>query len=58
VKRRVDPELGFGAFLTAERTIRGYEVMHMLRKGQFGRMTKGDSLDQNWIINQLFGVAA
>ena len=31
VKRRVNPGLGFGAFHTAQRTIQGYEAMHMLR---------------------------
>ena len=34
VKRRVNPGLGFEAFATAQRTIQGYEAMHMLRKGQ------------------------
>ena len=34
VKRRVNPGLGFGTFATAERTIQGYEAIHMLRKGQ------------------------
>ena len=58
VKRRVNPGLGFGAFAMAQRTIQGYEAMHMLRKGQFGGMAKGDVLAQNPIINQLFGVAA
>ena len=33
VKRRVNPGLGFGSFDTAERTLQGYEVMHMIRKG-------------------------
>jgi len=34
VERRVNPGLGFGAFHTAQRTIQGYEAIHMLRKGQ------------------------
>ena len=55
VKRRVNPGLGFGAFDTAQRTIQGYEVMHMLRKGQIEGLTKRDVLAQNHIINQLFG---
>jgi transposase-like protein len=58
VKRRVNSGVGFGAFATAERTIHGYEVMHMLRKGQVGGMATGDVLAQNRIINQLFEVAA
>ena len=58
VKRRVNPGLGFGAFDTAQRTIQGYEAMHMLRKGQIEGLTKRDVLAQNHIINQLFGLAA
>jgi IS6 family transposase len=58
VKHRVNPGLGFGAFDTAQRTIQGYEAMHMLRKGQFEGVIKGDVLAQNRVINQLFGVAA
>jgi transposase, IS6 family len=58
VKRRVNPGLGFGAFATAQRTIQGYEAMHMLRKGQIEGLTKRDVLAQNRIINQMFGLAA
>jgi transposase, IS6 family len=58
VKCRVNPGLGFGAFHTAQRTIQGYEAMHMLRKGQIEGITKGDVLGQNRVINQLFGLAA
>jgi transposase, IS6 family len=58
VKGRVNPGLGFGAFLTAQRTIQGYEAMHMLRKGQLEGVTKRDVLAQNRVINQLFGLAA
>jgi IS6 family transposase len=58
VKRQVHPGLGFRAFHTAQRTIQGYEAMHMLRKGQHDRLAKGDVLAQNRVINQLFGLAA
>jgi transposase, IS6 family len=58
VKRRVNPGLGFGAFATAQRTIQGYEAMHMLHKGQLEGVSKGDVLAQNRVINRLFGVAA
>jgi transposase, IS6 family len=58
VKRRVNPGLGFGAFDTAQRTIQGYEAMHMLRKSQHDGLAKGDILAQNRVINQLFGLAA
>jgi transposase-like protein len=58
VKRRVNPGLGFGAFDTAQRTIQGYEALHRLHKGQIERLTTGDVLAQNRVINQLFGLAA
>jgi IS6 family transposase len=58
LKRRVNPGLGFGAFLTAEQTVQEYEAMHMLRKGQIEGLAKGDVLTQNQVINQLFGLAA
>jgi IS6 family transposase len=58
VKRRVNPGLGFGAFATAQRTIQGYEAMHMIWKGQLEGIAKGDVLAQNQAINQMFGVAA
>jgi IS6 family transposase len=58
VKRRVNPGLGFGAFDTAQRTIQGYEAMHMLRKGQIEGLAKRDVLAQNQVINQLFGLVA
>jgi IS6 family transposase len=58
LKRRVNPGLGFGAFETAQRTIQGYEAIHMLRKGQCEGSTKGDILVQNRLIDRLFGLAA
>jgi transposase-like protein len=57
IKRRVNPGLGFGSFDTAERTLQGYEVMHMLRKGQFQGADRGDVLAQNAAIAEWFGVA-
>jgi IS6 family transposase len=58
VKRRVNPSLGFGSFRTAQRTLRGYEAMHMIRKGQLEGSAKGDVLAQNHIITQVFGLVA
>jgi IS6 family transposase len=58
VKRRVNPGLGFGSFRTAQRTFQGYEVMHMIRKGQIQGIAKGDVLAQNCVLAQVFGVAA
>ncbi len=34
IKRLVKPGLGFGSFRTAWRTVRGYEIMNVIRKGQ------------------------
>ena len=34
LKRQIRPSLGFFSYLTVWRTIRGYEEMHMIRKGQ------------------------
>jgi len=58
VKHRVNPGLGFGAVHTAQRTIQGYEAMHMLRKGQIQGMAKRDVLAENRVIHQMFGLAA
>jgi transposase, IS6 family len=53
----VNPGLGFGGFQTAQRTIQGYEAIHMLRKGQIEGLAKRDILAQNHVINQMFGLA-
>ena len=58
IKRRVKPGLGFFSFETAWRTLQGYEVMHMVRKGQMRGVEKGDILGQVAFIADLFGVAA
>jgi transposase-like protein len=58
IKRRVKPGTGFGSVSTAQRTLQGYEVMHMVRKGQLNGVAKGDVLAQNRVIDQLFGLAA
>jgi transposase, IS6 family len=44
VKRRVNPGLGFRAFSTAQRTLQGYEAIHMLGKGQIKGIAKNDVL--------------
>jgi len=50
IKRRVNPGLGFDSFRTAQWTLRGYEAMHMIRKGQVEGIAKGDILAQNRVI--------
>ncbi|GAB6147240.1 DDE-type integrase/transposase/recombinase [Desulfocicer niacini] len=40
IKRRVKPGLGFQSFHTVWRALRGYETMHMIRKGQVEEVKK------------------
>ena len=56
IKRRVKPGLGFGFFHTAWRTLRGYEFMNMIRKGQLLDAQRGDIVSQNRLIAQAFGL--
>ena len=58
IKRLVKPGMGFFSFETAWRTLQGYEVMHLIRKGQIRGIEKGDSLGQGAFISGLFAVAA
>ncbi len=58
IKRRVKPGLGFGSFNTARRTLKGYEAMNMIRKGQINDIDKGDVIGQISFINEIFGVVA
>jgi transposase, IS6 family len=57
MKRRIRPGLGFFSYATAWRTIRGYEAMHMIRKGQLMGAAKGSIRAQNQFIAGLFGLA-
>jgi len=58
IKRLVKPGLGFFSFETASRTLQGYEIMHMIRKGQLQEVNRGDIRGQISFIARLFGVAA
>jgi transposase, IS6 family len=58
IKRLVNPGLGFFSFNTARRTIGGYEVMNMIRKGQIEGIGKGDIRGQFRFVADLFNVAA
>ena len=57
IKRRVKPGLGFFSYPTAWRTLQGYEVMNMIRKGQIRGVNKGNIQAQNQFIVGLFGLA-
>jgi transposase-like protein len=58
IKRLVRPGLGFKSFVTASRTIAGYEVMAMVRKGQVASTPANDMKDQRDFIAALFSAAA
>lgn len=58
IKRLVNPGMGFNSFNTARRTLRGYEAMNMIRKGQIEGVEKSDILSQVEFVSQIFGVAA
>ena len=58
IKRLVRPGLGFKSLTTASRTIAGYEVMAMIRKGQVAIAPANDMRAQSAFIAALFRVAA
>ena len=57
IKRLINHGLGFKGFWTAHKTIRGYETMHMIRKGQVA-LPHGSYMDQVKFIEEIFAVAA
>jgi len=58
LQQLIKPGLGFKSFNTARRTIKGYEAMQMLRKGQVIGVFKGDVLAQLSFMAKLLEVAA
>jgi IS6 family transposase len=50
--------MGFFSFETAWRTLQGYEMMNMMRKGHVRGVSKGDISRQITFIAHLFGGAA
>ena len=57
IKRIVRPMLGFQSFHTAVKTLKGIEIMHMIKKGQVDTLNRCVNAEVNF-INQLFGIAA
>ena len=53
IKRLVKPGMGFGSFNTARRTLKGYEIMNMIRKGQIQGLAKGTVKERVLFINQI-----
>ncbi|RZA27361.1 MAG: IS6 family transposase [Proteobacteria bacterium] len=58
IKRLTRPGLGFGTFWTARRTLAGYEVMALMRKGQVRRIGGRDIRAQATFVAELFDAAA
>jgi transposase, IS6 family len=58
IKRLVRPGLGFGSLQTARRTLAGYEIMAMMRKGQVRNIEGHDMPAQAAFIAELFQMAA
>ena len=56
LKRRINAKQGFRSLEGARRTISGYEVMHMIRKGQVRWLPKGDVGAQVLFINLTLGL--
>jgi IS6 family transposase len=55
-KKLAKYKLYFQFFHTAWRTLRGYEIMNVIRKGQIENISKGDILGQRDFIHSLFGI--
>jgi transposase-like protein len=58
IKRRVNASQGFRSFHGARRTIQGYEVVHIIRKGQVRWLPKGDVLGMILYLNETLGLRA
>jgi len=56
IKRIIRPMLGFQSFCTAIMTLKGIEIMHMIRKGQIDTLNRC-VLDEVNFINKLFRIA-
>lgn len=50
--------MGFESFNTVRRTIKGYEIMDMLKKGQIEKVEKGAVKERIKFIAEIFGAAA
>jgi transposase-like protein len=57
IKRLTKPGMGFFSFETARRTLQGFEIINMIRKGQVQGVAKGNIPGQVTFIASLFRVA-
>jgi len=57
LKRLIRPTRGFQRMRTASATLKGFEVMRMIRRGHCVRTQPG-ATGEIGLVNQLFGLAA
>jgi transposase, IS6 family len=57
LKRMIQPIRGFQQMKTASATLKGFEVMRMIRQGHFIQTQPG-ATGQVRLVNQVFGLAA
>ena len=57
LKRMIRPTRGFQTMKTASATLKGFEVMRMIRRGHCIRR-EGRATGEIRLVNQLFGLAA
>jgi transposase-like protein len=55
IKRIIRQMLGFQSFCTAIKTLKGIEIMHIIRKGQVDALNQFVIAEVNF-INKLFGI--
>ncbi|GHO63347.1 hypothetical protein KSC_022390 [Ktedonobacter sp. SOSP1-52] len=58
IKRLVKPGMGFFSVETAWRTLQGFEMMNMMRKGQLQGVNTGDVKGLVALDTRLFGEVA
>ena len=58
LEKRCHPHLKTTSDSWRVRTLQGYEIMNMIRKGQIRRVEKGNIMSQIMFISSLFGVVA
>jgi transposase-like protein len=57
LKRVIRPTRGFQRMKTARATLKGFEVMRMIRRGHCV-LTRAGAIGEIRLVNQLFGLAA
>lgn len=56
IKKLIKNNQWFQSFKTVKRTIAGFEIMNMIRRGQVRFVAKGDVFTQKTFVENLFGI--